>query len=442
MCSAAIIRTLDRLIAEEILPSNDEAVAYIIYHLPAANSSHDRSDNNPELEHHFAAQLRRTYHGDAPLRFLRFVLNVTERFTIWTSPHGPIFNGYLKGTSIVQSSGTGKTRMVLELGGLAPLLYICVRSKKPSQTPSIHNGYPLAEENLYEFFYDSTRDTKASYDFQVAVFIGAYFEELTTRLQSCHTIEEKYKLLSQLNDFGGPGEPQRKPFFQLVIASARSKLDSALQSLTSQSTGRQDVFVEHLDQAACSLSDQLRQVQEHLYQRHSAFYQTHGISKVPVFVAFDECVQLIIKRSGPHDAENPQDHQLSSLRRAWHHLLQLERVKGTVTFWLVLLSTNTGAVRLIEPKEHQASVRARDTEPLPAFVGLGYDVLRSENCMLTSPQDVCQAAQVCSYGRPLWDSLPREELWDTAQFKLLGATKFDASDPVLCYNILASRLAL
>ncbi|SOV08629.1 uncharacterized protein UDID_17676 [Ustilago sp. UG-2017a] len=394
-CQASITDTVDRLIQSDVPATEGEAVSYIIYRLPVANSRHDRSEHNPELEDHYASQLRRIYHGDAPLRFLRFVLKVNEHFT----NRDPLvsFDAYLKGTSIVQSSGTGKTRMVLELGGLAPLLYVCVRRKKLSESTSIANGYPLAEENLYEFFDNSTKNSEASYDLQVAVFLGAWFAELTSRLEKCITAEDKYASLSQLNDFGGPGHRQRHPFFREVIAGARSKLDDAL----------------------------LRA-------------KNHPL----VFVAFDECVELIVERTGSSDGEVSKDNQLNSLRRAWHHLLQLERETDHVSFWLVLLSTNTDAARLIEQKKGQASLRAREKDPLPVFVGLGFDVLRSEKRMLASPKEVCKAHQVCSYGRPLWDSLPRKDWWDIAVLKLLGAKKFDASDAALCYNVLASRLAL
>ncbi|SPC65786.1 uncharacterized protein UHOD_11636 [Ustilago sp. UG-2017b] len=439
-CQASITDTVDRLIQSDVPATEGEAVSYIIYRLPVANSRHDRSEHNPELEDHYASQLRRIYHGDAPLRFLRFVLKVNEHFT----NRDPLvsFDAYLKGTSIVQSSGTGKTRMVLELGGLAPLLYVCVRRKKLSESTSIANGYPLAEENLYEFFDNSTKNSEASYDLQVAVFLGAWFAELTSRLEKCITAEDKYTSLSQLNDFGGPGHRQRHPFFREVIAGARSKLDDALLRAENQPLGSQNVFAEHLDQAAHDLSRQLEPIQQHLYQRHSAFYKTHNITKMPVFVAFDECVELIVERTGSSDGEVSKDNQLNSLRRAWHHLLQLERETDHVSFWLVLLSTNTGAARLIEQKKGQASLRAREKDPLPVFVGLGFDVLRSEKRMLASPKEVCKAHQVCSYGRPLWDSLPRKVWWDIAVLKLLGAKKFDASDAVLCYNVLASRLAL
>ncbi|SPO31357.1 uncharacterized protein UTRI_06487 [Ustilago trichophora] len=349
---------------------------------------------------------------------------------------GPVFDSYLKGTSIVQSSGTGKTRLVLELARRAPLLYLCVRRKACHQHSSVKNGFPLAEQNLYEFFCDATSTSTASCDLQVAAFIGAWFETLSSKLNAYTTAQDKYLFLVQLNDFGGPGYSQCQPFFSEVLVAARLKL--VRNTTTSSSTGQKCVFSACLDSAVSDLGHQLGPVRDWLWDQHKDEYQSLGIERPPVFVAFDECVELIVPKSG-HSAD---DHQLNSLRRAWHHILQLEHKQDTVTFWLLLLSTNTGAARLIEPQDLQGSARAQDKQPLPVFVGLGFDVLRSDWPTLDSPNGVSNVRHLRSYGRPLWGSLPLETFWEVAKFKLLGAKEFDANNAVLCYNLVALRLAL
>ncbi|SPO31506.1 uncharacterized protein UTRI_06636 [Ustilago trichophora] len=412
--SHAVVDALAHLEASNDAYGQDEALAYVLLCLPASNSSPDQSDDNPELERHFAQQLQRTYRGDAPARFLRFVDNVHRHFNK-SVKGGPVFDLYLKGTSIVQSSGTGKTRLVLELARRAPLLYLCVRRKARHQRSSVKNGFPLAEQNLYKFFCNATSTSTASCDLQVAAFIGAWFETLSSKLNAYTTAQDKYLFLVQLNDFGGPGYSQRQPFFSEVLVAARLKL--VRNTTTSSSTGQKCVFSACLDSAVSDLGHQLGPVRDWLWDQHKDEYQSLGIKRPPVFVAFDECVELIVPKSG----RSADDHQLNSLRRAWHHILQLEHKQDTVTFWLLLLSTNTGAAKLIEPQDLQGSARARDKQPLPVFVGLGFDVL---------------------YGRPLWGSLPLETFWEVAEFKLLGAKEFDANNAVLCYNLVASRLAL
>ncbi|SPO28786.1 uncharacterized protein UTRI_04664 [Ustilago trichophora] len=403
-CGHAVVDALARLEQSNDV-TQDEALAHILLRLPASNSSPDRSKDNPELERHFAQQLQRTYRGDAPARFLRFVDNVHRHFT--KSVKGvPFFDSYLKGTSIVQSSGTGKTRLVFKLAKRAPLLYVCVRRKAPHQRSSVKNGFPLAEQNLFEFFRNATSATRASCDLQVAAFIGAWFETLSSKLNEYTTAQDKYLFLVQLNDFGGPGYSQRNPFSTQCLSLPASNYSARFETGYGISTkSNLNLLVSNAP---------------------------------PVFVAFDECVDLIVPKSG----RSADDHQLNSLRRAWHHMLQLEKKQDNVTFWLLLLSTNTGAAQLIEPQDLQASARAPEKQPLPVFIGLGFDVLRSDRPRLDSPNDVSNVRHLRSYGRPLWGSLPLETFWEVAEFKLLGAKEFNANDAVLCYNLLASRLAL
>ena len=60
----------------------DEAAAYKILCIPAANSSPDWSNNKKALESLFATQLCEEYQGDAPLCLIKFVANIQDHFTI------------------------------------------------------------------------------------------------------------------------------------------------------------------------------------------------------------------------------------------------------------------------------------------------------------------------------------------------------------------------
>ena len=147
-----IIGALDRHATGEAC-TQDEAVTYLILGLPALNSFPDRSRDNRDLERHFAEQLRREYRGDAPAHFLRFVHKVTQHYTK-SDQDGDFFDSYLKGTSIVQSSGTGKTRLVLELGKKAPsstsacVARVCIAARaskmvSPSQSKISTNTFAM-----------------------------------------------------------------------------------------------------------------------------------------------------------------------------------------------------------------------------------------------------------------------------------------------------------
>jgi hypothetical protein len=52
---------------------------------------------------------------------------------------------------IIQSGGTGKTRMAIELGKEHPMLYVCLR--KPGHLHA-RQGYPLADQQVVTYFQD------------------------------------------------------------------------------------------------------------------------------------------------------------------------------------------------------------------------------------------------------------------------------------------------
>ncbi|SNX83464.1 uncharacterized protein MEPE_02171 [Melanopsichium pennsylvanicum] len=476
-CSSNVKDALKHLHKSEITSPDWEQIAYVLLRLPYRNEQPLRADNLGELESHFANQLRRNYRGDAPFRFLQFVLEVNRQRTeqaLQAASRTSIpddntqsgFNAYLKMTSLVQSSGTGKTRLVLELGKVAPLLYTCLRRKAPDERPSVVDGYPLGDTRLYTYFSRSkiSRPTPnsasatagdapvldildlstVSYDLQVAAFVGGWFQTLATELRFLSDAQAKHKYLQKLNDFDGADSTAstRSKFFMDVVRAAED-LIWRYRPLDQRGSVPSDVFGPCLDSPALALSEQLQPVRQWLAQDKAETYRSLGTHELPVFVAVDECVELIIHNPARRREKESSNDQLESLRRAFNYLLGLEsRHKKIVSFWLVLLSTSTGAATLIKPKELQGSTRALTKEVMPIFVGMGFDVLRSEQGPLRSPADVSTLEHVRSYGRPLWSSLHDNSFWEVAQAKLFGKRTVDEASSVVCYNVLASRLAL
>ncbi|CBQ71553.1 conserved hypothetical Ustilaginaceae-specific protein [Sporisorium reilianum SRZ2] len=227
-----------------------------------ASSANDFHLALADIEYHLNSQLRRPFQGDAPQRFLRFAMRINnELFKTSTLRALP----YFRGTPLVQSRGTGKTRMLLQLGHMAPLLYI--RGK-------------------------------------VVVFLAAWFETLAADLEKETAVEGKFKYLEQLNEYGNPDIKQgRQTFFKRAFKTAWSKLPNAERLST-----HQEIFEAHLKQPFFDLSKHLKQVQHHCRDKVNDPPQT---PVPPVFVAVDECVDL------PDDA-------LLCLERAWNYILQLE----------------------------------------------------------------------------------------------------------------------
>ncbi|CDR99047.1 hypothetical protein, partial [Sporisorium scitamineum] len=124
---------------------------------------------------------------------------------------------YFKGTPLVQSSGTGKTCMLLQLGNMAPLLYICTRNM-PADACS---GYPLPDLQLRTFL---DRPTEISMQEKLAVFLAAWFEILAQDLEKLTHVEAKFNYLGQLNQYSDTNIKQkRQTFFHRVLQLAITK---------------------------------------------------------------------------------------------------------------------------------------------------------------------------------------------------------------------------
>jgi len=114
----------------------DEALSLVLVHvahpLPIPMLSSQGFDANV----HFSAKFGRHYHGTAPDRFLQFVTEHDQNFNKLDPSKDKI---YYRGTTIVQSSGTGKSRMVYECRHQTPLLYVCIgpTSAEGSATESL-----------------------------------------------------------------------------------------------------------------------------------------------------------------------------------------------------------------------------------------------------------------------------------------------------------------
>jgi len=366
-----------------------------------------------------AEGIRRDYKGNAHRRLLNFVINVNRTY-FHERPQAQ--RPYLKCTPIVQSSGTGKTRMVLQLGRISPLLFLCVR---PTDS-TVRNGYPLGDQPITSFVFEDCASSQVTSDEHAAVLLAAWFTTLASKLQPLSNAKAKSDFLFQLNNYGDESHRHhRHAFFQAVQLKAR-----ALLPPSPTPGGYKAIFDRHLNPSIYALSEQLQDV------RNSHARDDLSADSIPVFVAIDECVTL-------------PPTLLVSICRAWNHIGKLEAGDGSdntnkriICFWLLLMSTSSGASTLVRPQQQQSSDRDKIAIALPTFVGIGFDVLRTEQPTLQAAIQVASEKHIQVYGRPLWKSLVPDNFWATATYKLLGTQNFQRGLPQTCFNVLASRLAL
>nr|CDI54590.1 conserved hypothetical Ustilago-specific protein [Melanopsichium pennsylvanicum 4] len=215
-----------------------------------------------------------------------------------------------------------------------------------------------------------------------------------------------------------------------VSELATKLLDGTSDSITK--APHEEIFDHHLRTPLLDLNNQILCVLRYLQSQS----QPCTRSAAPVLVAFDECVEMNV--SNLPNGNN----QLNSLRRAWNYLNAIQAQDKTLTFWLVLMSTSSSAAHLVEHIDTLASVRRRNSAPVPTFVGLGFDVLSEERSHISYASEASSHSHLIAYGRPLWRSLEHINFWENAVFKLQGAETFNEEDSSQCFGVMASRLAL
>ncbi|KIS66631.1 uncharacterized protein UMAG_04693 [Mycosarcoma maydis] len=333
----------------------------------------------------FSAEFGRTYHGTAPDRFLQFVTEHNQMLNELEPEKGDI---YFRGTTILQSSGTGKSRMVYECRHQTPLLYVCIGPT--SDEGPAKEAYPLPDRGVRAFFENAQKTHKDKCNLHIACFLGAWFAVLAHHLAKLPTQQQKHDYLMQLNhlDQNAGQNPQRTDFFQTVFERASLSLKLSDRSLKDW-YDLDRIFTAHIRSPLDALEREMKCIIAHMHppNKRGGSSPTH-----PVMVAFDDCVELNVR-------SDRSTNQLDSLHRAWNWISIEQARARTTPFWLV------------------------------------FDNL---SCALGASAD----SHIVHYGRPLWKKFRPQDLWALAKLKLTGGEKFAIRKPAHCLGVLASRLAL
>ncbi|KIS66445.1 uncharacterized protein UMAG_05436 [Mycosarcoma maydis] len=330
---ATVARNVYSNLAAEIASYSDvdKALSLVLVHvartLPAPKLSQEDIEDNA----HTSAQFGCAYYGNTPDRFLESVTEHDRKFNELDPSKGKI---YLRGTSIVQSSGTGKSRMVYECRHRTPLLYVCVR---PTTADGLAmKGYPLADRGVRAFFEEAQKTHKDLCNLQIACFLGAWFSELAQRLAKLPTQQQKHDYLMQLNrlDNNAGENPQRIDFFLTVSELASDTLADADRSLNDRDD---DLFGHYIRSPLRRLESEMKAIITHM---NSLSPHHTASATLPVLVAFDDYVELNV--DGVDEVNNP----VKSLRRAWNYITRLQSCAGTPNFFLLLIGTSFEASRL------------------------------------------------------------------------------------------------
>ncbi|KAN0060538.1 hypothetical protein ACQY0O_006988 [Thecaphora frezii] len=327
---------------------------------------------------------------------------------------------------IVQSSGTGKSRMVHEMRKVWPTLSVTLRT-------SAHNpggGFPTQDVAAVKYFRELARG--CDNDLITIAFLAAWFKVAAENIpdeprtvQAIFDAKWDHSLADETHTF--VHNPARQSMFDMVASDAVLFIEDWRKN---HSGNNVDSMVKQL------LEQPLRQFAQRIASLEAVKRQTeeHGCKKPLVLIAFDECTLL---------SEFLPRYKLLHLRRCFHHI-------GTITdlpvsVWLLLLDTD-GTISKPRPEQDYKSLREHDSlRQFPPFYAIGFDVLE-EKAKAPRPRDALKLDTLKYYGRPLWHGYNAKMLVDVAYIKLGGSadkksTKAELSE-ALAVSLLSNRICL
>ncbi|EIM81087.1 uncharacterized protein STEHIDRAFT_150135 [Stereum hirsutum FP-91666 SS1] len=347
---------------------------------------------------------------------------------------------------IVQSSGSGKSRLVKELSKTHPLVSVCFRDDaKPT------SGWPPGDVPPQEFFALHARTKHYKGEEQAAAFLGALMEVIS------ETIDISKKDILADWDHPAPGEEEqssRRRLLQLAMARATTVLSTHTSWLESERE-----WITRLKEMSSRTSTSPKKIDFPLTTSvdwHKILFQkfcTKGFNDLndklvalghdTFFLTLDECAALG-ETTEPVDID-PLSH-ITLI--AMHRILKAADTLNTkVQFWFLLLDTDPSRY-LREPSgpRNSSSRLVRPLLPLPPFVYLGFNQM-AHGIKIRTAREALSIKHLQRFGRPYWSTLPPSMVVQSATEKLFcvskySPVKFYAGYEDHAFAAFASRAAL
>ncbi|KAF8343351.1 hypothetical protein F5887DRAFT_1212483 [Amanita rubescens] len=324
---------------------------------------------------------------------------------------------YAKAISVVQGSGTGKSRMLTEVGKQIFTLPICLRQ---SNDP----GYPPGDKSVVKFFSALPGNSDTNAHTAIACFLAAAHQTMLETLQEAHKKglngPHLLRYWHRLMEPTGPRD-RREKFFTKVVEQADSLMKLAKDTFqNSPKNGEapadfQQCYELHAEDATKRLMKFLSDVLP--TKRISVMY-------------FDEAPEL-----GSH-------------LRIFLRLVQ--RQLSSTKMWYTFMGTKS-SISYNAPPDNKFSLRPKPELARllpPYYIDLGFDQQAIANSRAVSVRmgDMQTIEFISQYGRPMWSAhLPEVilgEMIDLASLKLLNGRNFNDSDKDHVFAVLSQRLCL
>ncbi|KAN0065976.1 hypothetical protein ACQY0O_000002 [Thecaphora frezii] len=372
----------------------------------------------------YARSFNSDLHGDVVQRFNDTLSDYEDKFDP-KKYYGRII-------PIVQSSGTGKSRLVHEMRTIWPTLSVTLR--KEANDPE--GGFPV--QDSYAVNYFRQRAEGDNFDLISIAFLAAWFKVATKYIPQNEppTVEAIFD-----EDWGHSRADQEHTFAynpdrQLMFEKVALEAVRFVKEWKTKHGGKKEVepMVKQI------LEQPLRQFAQKIGSLEAVKQQTkeRGFKKPLVLIAFDECTLL---------SEFMPGYELLYLRRCFHHIGMIEDLP--VSVWLLLLDTSSTISKLWPTNKDDKSLREDKLWQFSPFYDMGFDVLW-QKARAKHPRDALKLNMLKYYGRPLWHGYNDQKLIDVAYTKLGGsAAKKEPGDKkkaelseALAVSLLSNRICL
>ncbi|ETW80221.1 hypothetical protein HETIRDRAFT_475834 [Heterobasidion irregulare TC 32-1] len=340
---------------------------------------------------------------------------------------------YGKIISILQSSGTGKSRLVEELGSRIPTLSVCFRGSE-----EVTQGWPPRDHGVYEFFAKN-RAPQFRGEELAAAFYGALLEVVKDTIGQ--SASPKEAMIAWQVQF--PAEQRQELFIDVVQRAEQMLADNTaelehirtkgFESETPTDDELQGIITRHHEVFLLLVKARLMDLAQKL----------KTLSYDRFVFAFDECTLLNMGKDTMKTPRPPGAHMsLIALERIIKVIDYYEDTHGVV-FWHLLLDTNSSVPFLAGTGDIASSFRLRDAlKPLPVWVYLGLDQFKMD-VQIKKPEDALSLKNLKQFGRPLWaTSETHMDLVRLAIIKLFRGPSFDATDQDHVLAAFANRVLL
>ncbi|EKM49205.1 uncharacterized protein PHACADRAFT_107241, partial [Phanerochaete carnosa HHB-10118-sp] len=291
------------------------------------------------------------YQGTAPKAFLEYIDTFIDGR-----------DQYARYLSVINSSGTGKSRMLHEVGKLVAHVSFIVREKEST-------GYPPADIDVRNYFDIVPTSQQAAYSRCVA-FLTSLFRNLHTQLHEASAATDYNGVITALYEISTVDEPQhrsrRQSFYHKVVADAKDVAGS-LRDLHSAAKSLEDFLLS----LGCDISPTPAQgafgnrskPNRSKPDRGGLLPQRH---KVLLMLSFDEAHRLTTMRGMQNET-------------VYSYFGELRRALRTIRLYSIftVFASTTGEIFQFSPvrQEDDPSRRLQlgQLRTIPPFIHMGFD---------------------------------------------------------------------